>query len=123
MGLQTLLIEDEEDLCEIIAYEINKKYPNWNLFTAGSVEEAYKLLNERRYQLVIADLYIPGSDDEPVIDVIANTSDASVIVFTGQIMTEETEAHPQVVDLLRKPFSTVDLLEIMDKHKRTLRLV
>ncbi len=58
--INILVVEDEEKIREIIrTYAITEQY---SIFEAGSGEEAYDLLEEREYQMMILDVMLPDTD-------------------------------------------------------------
>jgi phosphate regulon transcriptional regulator PhoB len=88
MKRTVLVVEDEGDILELIAYYLRKE--DFDVTTCSDGEEALALIKKKRYDLVVLDLMLPGihgmdlcrilrSDDRtsslPIIMVTAKTDD------------------------------------------------
>lgn len=117
MNFKLLLIEDEEDLIDILSFEILNLYPELEIYSASNMNEVSASLTKLQYDLIISDLSIPGSERVPVLEAISNHSEAKIIIFTGKLYTgEDTTNHPQAVDTLKKPYCRNDLTEKLERY-------
>lgn len=55
-----LVVDDEPDLCTL--YELTLVREGYDVDCAGSVQEAWQMLSERGYQLLITDMRLPDGD-------------------------------------------------------------
>ena len=118
MGFKILLVEDEEDLVDIIQSELEYDVPNVSLDVAMMTSEIKEKLTQNQYDIIIADLTVPGSTMEPVLSIIESLAPgASVILFSGHADLLKDNKHEQVVGIIAKPFRSTDLIA---KVKATL---
>lgn len=106
-----LLVDDEDDLREFIAEDLQDKY---NVYEADNGKEALRVLHERNIQLVITDLMMPIMDGITLCKEIKNDirlSHIPVIVLTAKVSMQD---HIEVLNTkadayIEKPFSTAHL--------------
>ena len=106
-----LLVDDETDLRNFIAEELQEKY---NVYEADNGKEALRLLHNRNIQLVITDLMMPVMDGITLCKEIKNDirlSHIPVIVLTAKVSMQD---HIDVLNTkadayIEKPFSTAHL--------------
>lgn len=102
------IVEDEEDIRDILCIQLQRE--GYETVTAASGEEGVKLIRERKPQLVLLDLMLPGMDgldvcrtlrqdkelkETPIIMITARGEEADII--TGLEMGAD--------DYITKPFS------------------
>ncbi len=108
--INILLVEDEEKIREIIrTYAIKEQY---NLFEAGSGKEAYDLMDEREYHLVLLDVMLPDTDGWTILRKIRKEDNIPVIMLTAR--SEEDDKllgfDLGADDYVTKPFSAKELM-------------
>lgn len=80
-----LLIEDNEDHQELILNSLNKGLGPVEIFQADRTADAYTMVNERKYDLILSDYYLPDSNGEDHIKYLAeHAPDTPILVITGQ---------------------------------------
>ena len=112
MSIKILLVEDEEDLVDIIQSELEYDLPNASLDVAMETLSIKEKLTQNQYNIILADLTVPGSAREPVLSIIESLAPlASVILFSGHVDLLKDNKHEQVVDFIAKPFRSTVLIE------------
>jgi two-component system phosphate regulon response regulator PhoB len=103
-----LLVEDEEDILELVRYNLDREGYRVNAVATG--EKALKALKEETYDLVVLDLMLPGVDGLEVCKSIKSdpeTGDVPVIMLTAR--SEEADVVTGLElgadDYITKPFS------------------
>lgn len=100
-----LIVEDEERLRK--ALERSLRQENCETLTAASAEEALGLLKERKIDLVITDLVMPGMDGMALVRSIKETfPQMKMIIITayGSAESMEEAEELEVACYLAKPF-------------------
>ncbi len=108
--INILLVEDEEKIREIIrTYAVKEQY---NLYEAGSGKEAYDLMDEREYHLVLLDVMLPDTDGWTILRRIRKENNIPVIMLTAR--SEEDDKllgfDLGADDYVTKPFSAKELM-------------
>jgi len=121
-----LIVEDEEDIQELLKFNIERA--GFNTTVCGTGEQALSLLETSRFDLIILDLMLPDMDGLDILKKIKINpihSDSAVIILTAKgeeldrILGFELGAEDYVV----KPFSIRELiLRIKALLKRTQHL-
>jgi len=113
MAYRILVVEDEADLLESIAFTLKKEGMRPVRATDG--EEALRLVKEERPDLVLLDLMLPGADGYEVCRRLRSdeaTARIPIIMVTAR--AEETDAviglGVGADDYLRKPFGLKELV-------------
>ena len=108
-----LIVEDEEDILELIRYNLQKN--GYELTSAGSGEEALNKLASETPTLIILDLMLPGIDGLEVCRTIRGnkqTKDIAILMLTAK--SEEADIVTGLElgadDYMTKPFSPRVLL-------------
>lgn len=108
-----LVVEDDADIREVQEYNLQRE--GYDVLTAGDGDEALETVRERRPDLVLLDLMLPGMDGVEVCrEMRASESTESIPV----IMVTAKDTESDVVlglgvgadDYLTKPFSPRELL-------------
>lgn len=108
--INILVVEDEEKIREIIrTYAITEQY---SIFEAGSGEEAYDLLEEREYQMMILDVMLPDTDGWTILRKIRKEMNIPVIMLTARSEEEDKLLGFDLGadDYVTKPFSAKELM-------------
>jgi DNA-binding response OmpR family regulator len=103
-----LIVEDEEDILELIAFHLKKE--GYRILTAGSGEHAIKIARQSKPNLMLLDLMLPGMDGLEVTKYLRNnrdTHDLPIVMLTAK--GEETDIVTGLEiganDYISKPFS------------------
>jgi len=118
-----LVVEDNEDLCTAVAYNLRKK--GYDVETAFSGEEALEKVNRKILDLVLLDINLPGIDGISVLSKLkAHDPDLLVIMITayGDLTHAISAMQAGAYDYLTKPFELEELRLKVDKALETQRL-
>jgi DNA-binding response OmpR family regulator len=116
MDQRVLIVDDDESLCFLLRQALLQEFPDSQVDVAHSGEEGLSRLAESSYDLIIADIRMPGLDGLGLISAVRYL-DASVpvIIMTGygteSIRSEA--ASLAVQHYVDKPLRTADLLQVV----------
>ena len=114
MAKETILVvEDEEDIRELLKYNLEKE--GYQVFGAGTGEEGLRAVRDRRPDLILLDLMLPGLDGLEVCRRIRRepqTQHLPIIMLTakGEEADIVTGLELGADDYITKPFSPRVLL-------------
>ena len=108
-----LLVEDEQDLQELLAYNLSRE--GYDVTTASTGEEALRHARARRPDLILLDLMLPGMDGLEVCRALRSrdtTADVPVIMLTAKGEERDIVRGLELGadDYVTKPFSPRVLL-------------
>lgn len=112
-----LIVDDEAEITAILADLFEDKY---DCTTAGSAEEALRLLAAKDYELVVSDITMPGMSGLDMIPHVRNSWPNSVVVMISGMQTVESAIDALrlgAFDYVMKPF---DLRQVEAVVKRAL---
>ena len=113
-----LIVDDEKDLTWSLARGLSKTFPDWEIFTANSVQDAQKLLEKYQVSVLISDFRMPDGDGVSLIlSVKKNHPGLLSILMTAYGSTDLMQSllrYPDIV-YLEKPFEIDDLRNILTK--------
>jgi response regulator RpfG family c-di-GMP phosphodiesterase len=101
---RVLIVDDEAEITAILADLFEDQY---DCTTAGSAEQALRLLAVSNYQLVISDITMPGMSGLDMIPHVRERSPNSVVVMISGMQTVESAIDALRVgafDYVMKPF-------------------
>ncbi len=113
MVKEILIVDDQSNIRQLLDLSLRKK--GRKIFLAASGEEALEIAREKRFDLVIMDLMMPGGMDgfEAIgrLRKEAQMTDCSVLILTAKDQPAERKraAELKVDDYLTKPFRLEDL--------------
>ena len=108
--INILVVEDEEKIREIIkTYAVKEQY---QIFEAGSGKEAYELLEEREYQMILLDVMLPDTDGWTILRKIRKEKKIPVIMLTARAEEDDKLLGFDLGadDYVTKPFSAKELM-------------
>jgi two-component system phosphate regulon response regulator PhoB len=108
-----LVIEDEADIQQVLDYNLREK--GHKVFIAGNGEDGLKLAREKRPDLVLLDLMLPGMPGTEVCKALKGdptTKSAQVVMLTakGEEIDRVVGFELGADDYVVKPFSVRELL-------------
>jgi CheY-like chemotaxis protein len=113
-----LFVDDNSDLREV--FQTGLERSGFEVVTAGSVNEALKLISTESFDVLLSDLHMPeAGDGMTVVSAMRHTHpDAVTMVMSGYpALHEALEAILlQVDEVLVKPVSFSDLAEVIKKR-------
>jgi diguanylate cyclase (GGDEF)-like protein len=118
MAEYILIIDDDADIRQQISEYINLS--GYISSTAANAEEAINLLKNKKYDVVITDIKMPGMDGLALTDIIKKRYSSDVIVMTGysENYSYEEAVKKGASDFVFKP---IRLEELLLRLKRVLR--
>ncbi len=119
-----VLIIDDEPLMRLSMVDALKAV-GYDVEEASTGDEGIEQFRARRYDLVITDLRMPGSDGLQVVQACkAGSSDTEVIVITahGSVGTAVQAMKLGAYDYITKPFSMDELLLTVDRATKVVAL-
>ncbi len=124
MRARILVIDDEESMCNFMGIMLTKE--GYEVATTTDPTEALNRLREADFDLVIADLHMPGLDGLEVLkQVKALNAELEVIMMTAFASVETAiEAMKQgAADYITKPFQVDEIKLIIEKALSRRRLI
>ena len=120
---EILIVEDDDIQRKQLARAL--KRPEYGILSAGSGEEALKLLAGRRFDLVISDLKMPGISGLELIERIKNASPHTSLLLITAHATVDSAIEAMKIgaeDYLRKPFGEDEVTLVVERilEKRDL---
>ncbi|MFZ0481540.1 MAG: sigma-54 dependent transcriptional regulator [Terriglobales bacterium] len=118
-----LVIDDEALTLRTISRGLTAE--GFEVFTAGSGEEALKIFEEEKPDLVLLDIVLPGIDGVEVLRQIKSTTPAGVVVMMSayHMVDRAVEAMKLgAFDYLIKPFHLTDLTATLRRASEVLAL-
>jgi two-component system, OmpR family, alkaline phosphatase synthesis response regulator PhoP len=106
---QILIVEDEEDIRELVRYNLERE--NFSVIEAGSGEAGLKTVVQKKPDLILLDLMLPGKDGLQVCRELKQNSavrDIPVVMMTakGEESDIVTGLELGAEDYVVKPFSS-----------------
>lgn len=118
MGSRILVVDDEKNIVDIIKYNLKKE--GYEVMTAGDGEEALRLNEEFKPDIILLDIMMPKLDGYAVCRKIREKYDTPIIMLTAR--AEEVDKvlglELGADDYVTKPFGT---RELMARVKANLR--
>jgi len=122
-GLWTLVVDDEEAICESLAAWLTKD--GYRVITASSGPEALSCMQQRLFDIYLVDVRMPGMDGIELLTRIKEQQpDAIIIIITahGTINTAVDAMKRGASDYICKPFDPEALSLIMERVSATKAL-
>ncbi len=124
MPEKILAVDDEPDMLKLLSTIIREK-THYEITTTNNPLEALEMVQQGSFDLVIADLKMPGLDGVELLEAIKNTDkDIPVIIITayGTVESAVETMHRGAFDFITKPFKKEQILYTIDKALKFLRL-
>ena len=126
---KTILVADDTRMNLILVSKIMDKY-GMKYDLANDGEEAFKLFESRKYDLLITDIHMPLMDGIELTGRIRQYAEKAksrlpILGFTGS-STPDSKSHyirSGMNDVLQKPFDEGNLLDVIERLIRTTELV
>jgi DNA-binding NtrC family response regulator len=117
MAERILVIDDELDMLMLLRMIIEEN-TDCEVETTNNPSEGLKMVNEKDYNLVIADLKMPGMDGMEVFEELKEMRpDIPVIIITayGSLEIAKEARNKGVADFITKPFRKDTILFTMSR--------
>ena len=117
--IRVLVVEDEEDIVEMISYNLQKE--GYRTLAAFNGEEAINKANKERPDLIILDLMLPGIDGLEVCKLLRQqkrTAQTPIIMLTAKSQDSDriTGIETGADGYLTKPFDLKTLISMIKNH-------
>lgn len=112
-GKNVLVVDDEVDLREIIASELD--FMGAIVDQAGNITAADGILKQKKIDLIISDIRMPGGTGVDLLQIVKARSilNPPVILITGFADITPEEAYAEGAEaLLNKPFQLDELIQV-----------
>lgn len=124
MAMTILVVDDEEPIQELLKFNLENE--GYNVLTAFDGPAALKMIEEKRPDLVVLDVMLPGMDGLEVCNQLRQNSklrDLPVIMLTakGEEIDKVLGLELGADDYLTKPFSPRELLARIRARLRRIR--
>jgi phosphate regulon transcriptional regulator PhoB len=113
MKSKILIVDDEKDILELVSYNLEKEGYGTSVSTDG--EDALRLVKQKKYDLIILDLMLPGIQGMELCRILKSSEDTSYVPII--MLTAKNEEFDKVLglemgadDYITKPFSPRELI-------------
>ena len=116
MERNILFVDDDPNMLKMV--ELFMRKSKHKLSCAKNGRSALKILEKDNFDLVITDIQMPELDGLALIDEIRKVNnDIPIVIISafGQEMVSEKALEKGAIKVLRKPFESRQLLEIIEK--------
>lgn len=110
--MKILLIDDDRLLTAFLKIELEEK--NFEVEVAYDGNIGKNLAIEEKYDLIILDVIMPGTDGLELCKKIKSNAESPVLIITALNLLEEKVKDSGANDYLIKPFSIKELLSRID---------
>ncbi len=124
MPEKLLVVDDEPDMLKLLSMIIREKTP-YEVTTTNNPLEALELAKGGGFDLVLADLKMPGLDGMELLDAIKNVDEnIPVIIITayGTVESAAEAIEKGGFDFITKPFRKEQILFTIDRAIKWLKL-
>ena len=124
MAEKILVVDDEPVMLKLLSMVIREKTP-YDLVATNNPLEARELARQNGFDLVIADLKMPGLDGVELLEAVRRAhADIPFIIITayGSVETAMMTLHKGAFDFITKPFRKEQILYAIDKAVKFVRL-
>jgi DNA-binding response OmpR family regulator len=109
-----MAVEDDERIRRLIETVLAGE--GYDVVSAGSGDEALRLLDEAKPQVILLDLMMPGLDGWAFLRTIREQGVRSPVVLVSAVRDLPAEARRLGADSLPKPFAVEDLIAKVEEH-------
>ncbi len=104
-----LLVDDEPGILKILTIQLT--HSGFEVLSTTSGEEAVEMVRDKKPDVVLLDVLMPGMSGLEVLDTVRVFSKVPVIIFTANPRIAEIAATMGVTDCIPKPFDPDRLVE------------
>jgi signal transduction histidine kinase/CheY-like chemotaxis protein len=112
---EVLIIDDDKDVCDII--KVILVNAGFNVCIAYTGSDAINLINANSFSIIISDIKMPGVDGYDICEACQKLPKRPYLIAMSAYSSELVN-NPKMEyfnDVLKKPFSTEDLLSVIDR--------
>lgn len=110
--MKILVVDDEPDVVEVVNLCFSLRWPNAEVQSAGTGEEALKLIEQDRPDFVLLDINLPGMDGFAMCQEVRSFSDVPIVMLSARDSEVDKVRGLEMGadDYITKPFSHLELL-------------
>ncbi len=123
MKTRLLVVDDEESLAEFLRLLFEKE--DYDVRTAGSVEEARKQLDERTFDLVLCDILMPDGNGLDLLRAIKEASPLTAVIMMTAYASNKSAVEAMKLgaySYISKPFNVEELTVVAARALETTGL-
>jgi CheY-like chemotaxis protein len=90
----------------------------WDVFCCGSAEEALRKIKEKRFDLVLSDVFMPGMRGDELAGVLLQEDPDMKIIMMSSMPREGLPPLPKKVAFLPKPVNVPMVLSAFERVNR-----
>jgi CheY-like chemotaxis protein len=112
-----LIVDDEKELCKVISWDFEDA--GYEVTQASGGVEAYNLIQENQFDIVLSDIKMPKGDG---VELLKNIKENDLKLKACFLMTgyadypEKTLKDLGMTKLFQKPIDTDDVIEFIQKE-------
>ncbi len=108
--MRILVIDDEQEICEMVTKALTRN--GYEVITAYNIQDAYRLIRDEAWDLVITDVMIPYVGGFELAEAIKTSSSSTPVIMMTGMSEEVLKATVNKADLvISKPFDSADLVK------------
>jgi two-component system KDP operon response regulator KdpE len=110
--MKILVVDDEPDVVEVVNLCFNLRWPEADVASAATAEEALKLVEQDPPDFILLDLNLPGMDGFALCQEIRSFSDVPIVMLSARDSEVDKVRGLEMGadDYITKPFSHLELL-------------
>ncbi len=110
--MRILAVDDEPEVVDVVRLCFNLRWPEAEVISAGTGQEALTAVEEQAPDLVLLDIMLPDMDGFEVCEEVRRFSDVPIIMLTARDAEVERVRGLEMGadDYITKPFSHLELL-------------
>lgn len=124
MPERILAVDDEPDMLKLLSMIIKEKTP-YEISTTNNPLEALELTKLGGFDIVIADLKMPGLDGIEFLDAVKSVDENIPVIIITAYSTAESAAETMykgAFDFITKPFRKEQILYTIDRALKWVKL-
>jgi DNA-binding response OmpR family regulator len=110
--MKILVVDDEPDVVEVVNLCFSLRWPEAEVASAGTSDEALKLIEQDRPDFILLDINLPGMDGFHLCQEIRGLIDVPIVMLSARDAEVDKVRGLEVGadDYITKPFSHLELL-------------
>ena len=117
-SVSVLVVEDEDLICALLKEILS---PQFECVTTSNATEATRLIESRFFNLILADIVLPGMSGLELCRMVSKKSPRTVVVMISGVVDDKAVADATqagAFDFITKPFDLADVLATVERALR-----
>jgi DNA-binding response OmpR family regulator len=106
---QILIVDDEPGIVKFLKLKL--EIAGFDVVTSNSGQEALKIIENKKPDIMLLDIFMPGMDGFEVLGELRKTSNLPVIVLSARSSIAEQAMGLGANDFIAKPFNPEDVIK------------